>query len=120
MIRAEIHSLESNDHLNWSDFAAYESPDPYDDFGWFHITIGAVGVEGGNDFQICVATHRAVGRAKRSGSIQGLLVNRFNAQSVHNAIHDRINSIEAYAWNQFVDECRTFMKWEYEGKGGPS
>jgi len=118
VIRAEIHSLESNDHLDWSDFAAYESADPYDDFGWFHVTIGATDIDGGNDFQVCVATPRAVGRAKRSGSVPGILVDRFDAQSVHDAVHDRVNSIKAHSWDQIVNELRTFMRWEYEGMAG--
>ena len=119
MIRAEVHSLESNDHTDWSDFVASESPDPYDDFGWFHVTIGATDVDGGNDFQVCVATPRAFGRSKRSGSVPGILVDRFDAQSVRDAVHDRVNSIEAHSWDQIVDELRTFMRWEYEGMAGP-
>jgi hypothetical protein len=73
-MHAEIHHLESNDYFEWSDFARYESPDPYDDYGWFHVTVGAAGIEGGNDFQVCVATPRAVGRVKRSGSVPGILI----------------------------------------------
>ncbi len=118
VIHAVVHSLEPNDHDGWSAFAAHETADPYDDFGWFHITVGASDTKGGNDFQLCVATRRAVGRARRSGSIPGILVDRFDAKSVHIAAHDRIQSIEAHSWNQIVDECRTFMRWEYEGMAG--
>ena len=115
MIRAEIHSLETNDHTDWADFVAHVSPDPYDDFGWFHVTVGATDVNGGNDFQVCVSTPRAVNRAKQDGRVPGILVDRFDAQSVHDAVHDRIHAIEAHTWDQIVDECRTFMHWEYEG-----
>jgi len=118
VIRAEIHSLESNDHTDWSDFVAHESPDPYDVFGWFHVTIGANDIDGGNDFQVCVSTPRAVNRAKVSGSVPGILVDRFDAQSIQTAVHDRVTAIKAHTWDQFVDELRTFMRWEYDGMAG--
>ena len=118
VIRAVIHSLETNDHDDWSAFAAHESVDPYDDFGWFHVTIGATGIEGGNDFQLCVSTPRAVTRAKHDGAVPGILVDRFDAQSVYDAVHARIKSIEFHTWDQIVNECRTFMHWEYEGMAG--
>ena len=118
VIRAVIHSLETNDHDDWSAFAARESIDPYDDFGWFHVTVGATDIEGGNDFQLCVSTPRAVNRAKHDGTVPGILVDRFDAQSVHDAVHARINSIEVHTWDQIVNECRTFMRWEYEGMAG--
>ena len=109
MIRAVIHSLEANDHDDWSAFAAYDSIDPYDDFGWFHETVGATDIEGGNDFQLCLSFPRAVNRAKYDGAAPGLLVDRFDAQSVHNAVHVRIESIEVQTWDQIVKECRTYL-----------
>lgn len=119
MLQAEIHHLESNDHLKWSDFADYESPDPFDHAGWFSVTVGASGIEGGNDFQVCVATPRAVGRIKRSGAIPGILVDQFDAQSVRNAIYARVTSVRGGTWQQIVDQLRTFMLWEYEGMAHP-
>jgi len=115
MLRAEVHNLQSNDHLDWSDFERSEAADLYDAYGWFHITIGAAGIEGGNDFQLCVATRRAVSRVKRSGAIPGLLVDRFDATTIQDAIKDRISAITAASWEQLVDQLRTFMLWEYEG-----
>ena len=118
VIRAVVNSLEPNDHDGWSAFAAHESADPYDDYGWFHVTVGATDTDGGNDFQLCVSTPRAVSRAKSDGRTPGILVDRFDAKSVHDAVHNRIQSIEAHSWDQIVDECRTFMHWEYEGMAG--
>ena len=117
-MHAEVHHLESNDHLRWSDFAQYDSPDPYDDYGWFHITVGASGIEGGNDFQVCVATPRAVGGVKRTGRIPGIIVDQFDADSVRKAIYDRVASIEGHTWEQIVEQLRAFMLWEYEGMAG--
>ena len=115
MIYAVILSLEPNDHDGWSGFASRESADPFDDFGWFHVTVGANDSEGGNDFQLCVSTRRAVNRAKLGGVTPGIVVERFDAQSIQNAVHQRIHSIAAHSWPQIIDECRTFMQWEYEG-----
>ena len=116
-MRAQILSLESNNHLDWESFARYQSPDPYDDFGWFRVTIGASDVDGGNDFQVCVATPRADGRIKRSGSVPGILVDRFDADTVSKAVRERVESIEG-SWEQIVDQLRRFMRWEYEGMAG--
>lgn len=117
-MQAEIHHLESNDYLDWVDFVRYESPDPYDDYGWFHVTVGATGVDGGNDFQVCVATPRAVGRIKRTGNVPGILVDYFDAATVRKAIVDRVTSVKGNTWEQIIDQLREFMHWEYEGMAG--
>ena len=45
----------------------------------------------------------------------GILVDRFDAETVGRAIRDRVAAIAAYEWFQVVDELREFMIWEYEG-----
>ena len=117
-MQAEIHSLESMDHTNWDDFVCYRSADPYDDYGWFHLTIGSSGVTGGNDFQVCVATPRSVGRLKHDGFVPGILVDRFDAATVEKAIRDRIDLVAGHSWEQIVDQLQEFMRWEYEGMAG--
>ncbi|MEZ6116800.1 MAG: Imm8 family immunity protein [Pirellulaceae bacterium] len=117
-MQAEIHQLESNDHVEWNDFVQYQSPDPYDDYGWFHVTIGATGVPGGNDFQVCVATPRAVGRIKRDGFVPGILVDQFDAATVEKVIRDRVESVRGHSWDEVVNQLRDFMRWEYEGMAG--
>ena len=119
MMHAEVHYLESNDHFEWSDFVRYHSPNPYDDYGWFHVTVGATGIKGGNDFLVCVATPRAVGRARRTGSVPGIIVDRFDAPTVRKAIYDRVTAIKGHTWEQIVDQLREIMEWEYEGMAGP-
>ncbi|MBL8855173.1 MAG: hypothetical protein JNK57_14500 [Planctomycetaceae bacterium] len=118
MMHAVIHCIESNDYAEWREFAEYQSPDPYDDFGWFHVTVGATDIDGGNDFQVCVSTRRAVWRVKRSGKTPGILVDYFDAANVRKAICDRIEAIEGCSWETIVEQLRTFMKWEYEGMTG--
>lgn len=117
-MQAEIKEMCPNDHLGWSEFAQYDSLDPYDDFGWFHVTVGVTGEEGGHDFQVCVATPRSVGRVKPSGSNPGILVDRFDAESVSRAIRNKVASITGTTWEQIIDQLRTFMLWEYEGMAG--
>ena len=117
-MEAEIQHLGSIDFPDWSDFERYESADPYDDYGWFDVTVGSLGMEGGNDFQVCVATPRAVGRVKRTGCVPGIIVDHFDADSVHQAIHDRVASVTGHSWHQIVNQLRKFMVWEYEGMAG--
>ena len=70
---------------------------------------------GTTNFQVCVATPRAVSRVRLTGHMPGILVNRFDADTVGRAIRDRVSSIQAHAWFQVVDQLREFMHWEYEG-----
>ena len=118
MIQAEVQHICPNDFDGWSAFEKYQSPDVYDDFSWFTLSIGAAGIEGTSNFQVCVSTARAVSRVKLAGSTAGIIVDRFDAETVGTAIHERVNSIKAHAWHQIVDELRTFMLWEYEGMAG--
>jgi Immunity protein 8 len=117
-LQPEIRCLQSNNHIDWEDFFQYNSPDPYDDYGWFHLTIGVLGETGGNNFQVCVATPRAVARIKQEGFIPVILVDQFDAATVEQAIRERVTSIRAYSWDQLVDQLRAFMRWEYEGMSG--
>ena len=56
---------------------------------------------------------------RRSGSIPGILADKFDAVSVRNAIYDRVTSVRGDNWQQIVNQFRTFMIWEYEGMAGP-
>lgn len=114
-MKAEIYYLASNDHADWADFVRYRSPDPYDDYGWFHLTIGAAGVIGGNDSQVCIATPRDISRIRNRGFVPGIMVDKFDPAIVEKAIRDRIDSIRVQSWEQLVDRLREFMHWEYEG-----
>jgi hypothetical protein len=117
-VQAEVQSICPNDFDGWQGFLEYKSPDPYDDFSWFTLTIGLVGEEASNNFQVCVATPRAIPRVKDSGYIPGILVDHFDAKSIEKAIHERVASLQAHAWFQIVDHLREFMHWEYEGMNG--
>ena len=118
MICAEVLYLESNEYPDWEAFAGYESADPYDDFGWFHVRIGASDGGGGNDFQVCVSTPRAIGRSRRSGGVPGVIVDRFDAATIHEAICERVSSVEGRDWEEIVEQLRKFMRWEYERMAG--
>ena len=115
VIQPKVQHICPNDFDGWSAFERYDSADPYDDFSWFTLTIGLAGEEAGNNFQVCVATPRAVSRVRLTGHMPGILVNRFDADTVGRAIRDRVSSIQAHAWFQVVDQLREFMHWEYEG-----
>jgi hypothetical protein len=117
MVQTEVQHICPNDFDDWSAFERYDSPDPYDDFSWFTLTIGLVGEGAGDNFQVCVATPRAVSRVRESGQLPGVLVDRFDAETVSRALRERVASIVAHEWVQVVDQLREFMVWEYEGMG---
>lgn len=68
MLKAQAYSIRSNDHT--LDFMGYESLDPWDDFGWFSVDVGASEVDGQDCFQCLVTTtrtrHRAVAGSQDS------------------------------------------------------
>ncbi|MEI7461655.1 MAG: Imm8 family immunity protein [Pirellula sp.] len=115
MIEARVICLESNDHDDWADFEQKTVSDPYNDFGWFHITVGATNVDGGNDFQVCIATKPAIGRARRSGSVPGIIVDRFDAETIRKAVTDTVQCIQEDSWDRTIERLCEFMIWEYEG-----
>ena len=110
-MRAEVKTTSPNDHLSWDKFAQHESGDPYDDFGWFHVNVGLVGEDAGNDFQVCVSTPRAVGRAKHAGDAPGILVERFDAESVRRAIHDQIAAVTGHSWEHHALGIRGYGRF---------
>lgn len=117
-MQIEVKESCPNDFLNWDEFAQKPPPDPYDAYGWFHLTVGEVGQEAGNDFQVCVATPTAFGRLKALGTIPGIVVDWFDAATVRQAIETKVASTKTNTWHQAVDQLRTYMLWEYEGMAG--
>lgn len=118
-MEVEVQWIVPNDFLDLDEFSRYESRDPYDDYAWFSLTIGVKGEQAGNNFEVLVATPKAVARLKQSGSIPGLIVNRFEPQVVLDAIRNHVASLKGHAWFQFVDQLRKTMHWEYEGMCNP-
>lgn len=115
VIEARVICLESNDHDEWTDFERITISDPHDNFGWFHVTIGATDVDGGNDFQVCIATKLAIGRARRSGSVPGIIVDRFDAETIRKVVTDTVQGVRGDSWDGIIAQLRKFMVWEYEG-----
>lgn len=115
-MRAVLKGISPNDFLSWEEFRRYSSPDPWDDFGWFTLDVGADDEDGTNLFQVLVSTPAVVSRAiGDAGEFQGILVDRFDADEIQRVLRDRIASIRCHTWNDIVEELRTFSLWEYEG-----
>ncbi|PQO42811.1 Imm8 family immunity protein [Blastopirellula marina] len=114
----EVKYCCPNDHLDWDEFEKNPPQDLLNAYGWFYVTIGEVGSDAGNDFQVCVATPRAVGRLKASGMLPGILVDSFDTTSIRQAIDAKVCSAGEGNWRQALDRLRTFMHWEYEGMDG--
>ena len=117
-MRAELQGIDPNDFLGWDEFTQYEAADPYDDFAWFTLTIGVDGQDGGSNFQIVVATPKAVSRVRaRQRSFSGIVIDRFDPEAVECAIREHVSSVSGQSWHQIIDQLRETMLWEYEGMG---
>ena len=74
MLRAELREISPNDYFGWEPFASSDRPEPWDDFGWFVLSIGVEGQEGSYLFQVLVATPAAVTRARKDDGHRRVLV----------------------------------------------
>ncbi len=113
-VQLEVKVIDYED-FGPGEFERYQSPDPFNDYGWFTITVGEVGDPAGSNFQVCVATPRAVGRLKLAGYHPGILVDHYDPETVRQAIVDRVASLKGDHYQELIDQLRTFMHWEYEG-----
>jgi hypothetical protein len=118
-MRAELRGIDPNDFFDWGAFVAAERPEPWDDFGWFTLSIGPEGDPGTELFQVLVATPAAVSRARgKSGRFRGIVVDSFEPEAVAAALHEHVSSVEGHSWRQMVEQLRRCMLWEYEGMPG--
>ncbi|HKA08386.1 MAG TPA: Imm8 family immunity protein [Gemmataceae bacterium] len=117
-MRAELPAIEPNDYLGWGAFVATDRPTPWDDFGWFTLSIAPVGDPGSDYFQVLISTPAAVSRAKAgSRTFRGLVVASFEPAVIAQTLRDHIASLQAHTWQDLVDQLRRTMLWEYEGMG---
>jgi len=115
-MRAELRAIEPNDFPGWDAFAAADRPTPWDDFGWFTLSIAPEGDPGSDLFQVLVATPAAISRAKgNSARFRGLVVDSFEPSIIAETLRDHIASLQAHTWDGMVDQLRCTMHWEFEG-----
>ena len=121
-MRAELRDVSPNDYPGWEAFASSERPEPWDDFGWFELSIGPEGDKGCDLFQVLVTTPAAVSRAKldckrHHKEFRCLLVETFEPDVIAKALRDHVSGLTALTWDGLVKQLRRSMYWEYEGRG---
>jgi hypothetical protein len=115
MLQAELRDISPNDFEGWEAFAQADHPEPWDEYGWFVLSIGLSGQEGTDLFQVLVATPRAVTRARGDDKDRRLLVvESFEPANLARALTDYVASVKAVTWDGIVEQLRHEMYWEYE------
>jgi hypothetical protein len=116
-MKAELRCIEHNDFFpGWESFAAAPSTEPWDDYGWFTLTIGPEGDPGTNYFQVLVSTPAAAGRARdKDRYFRGILVDTFEPAVIEQTLRTYVESLHGVDWQDLVDQLRRVMLWEYEG-----
>jgi hypothetical protein len=118
-MRAELRHISPNDFLDWECFAAAERAEPWDDFGWFSLSIGLERDPGTEIFQVLVATPAAVSRAMgKCSRFRGIIVESFEAEIIAGALREHVSAVTGGAWPAIVEQLRQFMFWEYEDLRG--
>lgn len=115
LIRPEIRWIQSNDHHEWPE---WQPSTEEEELQWFTVAIGEVGVEGADNFQVAVATPRAITRtaSKRRGRYVGLVIDSFDATTAEAAIHNFVASLDpGISWRDVVEQLETVMRWEFRG-----
>ena len=116
MYEVEPKSISSNDFFEWDDFLKYVSPNPFDECGWFDVTIGEVGVSGGTEFQVLVSTPKAIKRARSDNRrFKGIVVDEFTPSKVTEVIERAIKDAASMTWGETLSKLREFGDWEYDG-----
>ena len=115
-MRAQLRFIESNDTLDWETFAARESPDPWNDCGWFTLGVGNDGEQGTDLFEVVVCTpsakHQTIDGHQK---FRGIIVDSFEPEVISAALHDFVDSISGRDWPECVRQLQTALRWEYEG-----
>ncbi|MFO0814570.1 MAG: Imm8 family immunity protein [Gemmatales bacterium] len=102
--------------MDWEEFACNPSSTPWDDHLTFDLTIGPVGTQVREIFELTVATYIASCRLQGKGRhFKGIIVESFEPELVRKAILDHVESFESDTWHGLVDQLRKTMEWEFEG-----
>lgn len=107
-MRGEVRSIEANDIPDWENWRPAQVAD---ECQWFTVTVRKPGSNGGDLFQVCIASVAWL-RHVRQGPFVGLSVERFNAESVTQAVRGHVASVEAPTWEQCAQALAPQMKWE--------
>src|SRR5260370_1418527 len=92
-MHAELKHISPNDFLDWEAFAAAERPEPWDDFGWFTLSIGHEGGEGADLFQVLVYTPATVSRAKGEVGFRGVVVEMFEPEVIARTLREHVSAV---------------------------
>ena len=115
-MQAKLRFIESNDTLDWETFAERESPDQWNDWGWFTLGVGPEDEQGTDLFQVVVCTpaskHKTIDRHEE---FRGIVVDSFDPEAIKTALHDFVDSISGLDWPGCVQQLQVTLRWEYEG-----
>lgn len=114
-MRPELRGIEANDIPDWPNWSPSAAGD---ELQWFTVAIGWPGGAGADNFQVAVATPATLQIRSREGEFVGLVVDRFDSESVRTAIQDFFDACDAPTWEGAVELLRKRMHWEFEGYRG--
>ena len=111
-MRAKLKEISSNDTGDWDPRG---SADQSNAIHWFTLRIGPAGEKTADDFQVALATHRAVDqRVDKHRPFKGLILDPFVKAKVEPLIRSWVDQIQGDSWEAIVQQLRQVMIWEYE------
>ena len=115
-MRAQLRFIESNDTLDWDTFAERETPEPWNDWGWFTLGIGPKDEEGTDLFQVVICTPAAKHKTiDGHEEFRGIVVDSFEPDTIKTELQEFVDSVSGLDWTDCVRQLQASLRWEYEG-----
>jgi len=110
-MRAEIKSIEANDLPTWPN---WEAQHPADEDQWFTLTIGPTDAEGGDLFEVEVASPTGLHERRGKRPFMGVVVSVFTPEQIQQSLRAIVETLEADSWQSLAAQLQPTMVWEFD------
>ncbi|PST85534.1 hypothetical protein C9I91_22580 [Photobacterium jeanii] len=104
--------VKSYDCIDYDPIDTYKFDDPDDVDFWINFTIGPVDFDGGDNFQVRVATFSNIGRNESPRHC--ILIDKFSFSQVISKVSEFLSKCEGRDWEEVSIKLSEFMCWEFQ------
>ncbi|WP_206485605.1 Imm8 family immunity protein [Thalassotalea sp. G2M2-11] len=104
--------IKNYDCTDYDPIDTYQFNVPCDVDFWMNFTIGPVGFDGGDNFQVRVATYGTIGLKE---SIQYcILLDEYSFSQVLSKVSEFLAKSEGQNWDEVATKLAEYMLWEFQ------